>query len=209
MMLGGAGHSALEGGEVGGDVVDMEVNEGLLAFGAEEEGAVGGVVHEEVFGGDGRAGGMAEEVELFLEVGGGVGVVGAEAVAGEVDLGGGVEGGGEGIGPGGAGGGVGAPAAGGEPAVASAGGVAVDGDEEDVVFAQLAAPLVHAAAALGQGDVRFFRDQERGIQAPGLKGGDDAACEEPVLGVFQETAVGAALALGVDAVAVVDEDLHS
>lgn len=25
-MLGGAGHSALEGGEVGGDAVDMEVN---------------------------------------------------------------------------------------------------------------------------------------------------------------------------------------
>ena len=30
-----------------------------------------------------------------------------------------------------------------------------------------------------------------------------------VLGVFQETAVGAPLALGVDAVAVVDEDFHS
>ena len=28
----------------------MEVNEGLFAFGTEEEGAVGGVVHEEVFG---------------------------------------------------------------------------------------------------------------------------------------------------------------
>lgn len=48
-MLGGAGHSALEGGEVGCDAIDMEVNEGLLAFGAEEEGAVGGVVHEEIF----------------------------------------------------------------------------------------------------------------------------------------------------------------
>lgn len=119
------------------------------------------------------------------------------------------EGGGEGIGPGVTTGGVGAPAAGGEPAVAPAGGVAVDGDEEDVVFAQLAAPLVHAAAALRQGDVRFLRHQERGVQAPGLKGGDDAACEEPVLGVFQETAVGASLSLGVDAVAVVDEDLHS
>ena len=54
-------------------------------------------------------------------------------------LGGSVEDGGEGIGLGVATGGVGAPAAGGEPAVASAGGVAVDGDEEDVVFPQLAA----------------------------------------------------------------------
>lgn len=187
----------------------MEVNKRLLAFFAEEEVTVLGVVHEEVFGEDGRAGGMAEEVEVFLEVGVGVGVVGAEAVAGEVGLGGGVEGGGEGIGTGGAGSGVGAPAAGGEPAVASAGCVAVDGDEEDVVFAQLAAPLVHAAAALGQGDVVLLGYQEGGVVPPGLKGGDDAAGEEPVLGVFQKPAVGAPLALGVDAVAVVDEDLHS
>ena len=187
----------------------MEVNKRLLAFFAEEEVTVLVVVHEEVFGEDGGAGGVAEEVEVFLEVGVAVGVVGAETVAGEVGLGGGVEGGGEGIGPGVATGGVGAPAAGGEPAVASAGGVAVDGDEEDVVFAQLAAPLVHAAAALGQGDVRFLGHQEGGVVAPGLEGGDDAAGEEPVLGVFQETAVGAPLALGVDAVAVVDEDLHS
>ena len=71
----------------------MEVNKGLLAFLAEEEVAVGGVVHEEVLGEDGRAGGMAEEVEVFLEIeiGVGVGVVGAESVAGEVGLGGGFE----------------------------------------------------------------------------------------------------------------------
>jgi hypothetical protein len=37
------------------DAIDIEVNKGLLAFGTEEEGAVGGVVHEEVFGEDGRA----------------------------------------------------------------------------------------------------------------------------------------------------------
>ena len=187
----------------------MEVNKRLLAFFAEEEVTVLGVVHEEVFGEDGGAAGVAEEVEGGFLVGVAVGVVGAEAHAGKVGLGGGVEGGGEGIGPGVATGGVGAPAAGGEPAVAPAGGVAVDGDEEDVVFAQLAAPLVHAAAALGQGDVRFLGYQEGGVVAPGLEGGDDAAGKEPVLGVFQETAVGAPLALGVDTVAVVDENLHS
>jgi len=124
---------------------------------------------------------VAEEVEVFLEVGVGVGVVGAEAVAGEMVAGGGVEGGGEGIGPGVATGCVGAPAAGGEPAVAPAGGVAVDGDEEDVVFAELAAPLVHAAAALRQGDVVFLGYQEGCVVAPSLEGGDDAAGEEPVL----------------------------
>ena len=124
-------------------------------------------------------------------------------------LGGVVEGGGEGIGTSGTGSGVGAPAAGGEPAVAVAGGVAVDGDEEDVVFAQLAAPLVHAAAALGQGDVRFLGHQEGGVQAPGGEGVHDAPGDDAVFEVFQETAVGAPLSLGVDAVAVVDEDLHS
>jgi hypothetical protein len=41
----------------------MEVNKGLLAFFAEEEVAVLVVVHEEVFGEDGGADGVAEEVE--------------------------------------------------------------------------------------------------------------------------------------------------
>ena len=76
-----------------------------------------------------------------------------------------VEAGGEGIGPGVAMGGVGAPAGGVVPAVAVAGGVGVDGDEDDVVLAELAAPLVHAAAALGQGDVPFLRDKEFGVDA--------------------------------------------
>ena len=55
-MLGWAGHSALEGGEVGGDAVDVEVNKGLLAFFGEVEGAVGGAAHEYVFGEGGVAG---------------------------------------------------------------------------------------------------------------------------------------------------------
>ena len=50
----------LQGTKVGNDSVDMEVNKGLPAFFAEEEGAVGGVVHEEVFGEDGGAAGVAK-----------------------------------------------------------------------------------------------------------------------------------------------------
>ena len=49
----------LDGFEVGGDAIDMEVNEGLLAFGAEEEVAVGGVVHEEILHKDSRGQCMA------------------------------------------------------------------------------------------------------------------------------------------------------
>ena len=58
-----------------------------------------------------------------------------------------VEGGGEGIGPGVATGGVGAPAGGVVPAVAVAGGVGMDGDDDDVVLAEPAAPGIDAAAA--------------------------------------------------------------
>ena len=58
------------------DAINMEVNEGLLAFFAEEESAVGGVVHEEVFGEDGGAGGVAEEVEVGFLVGIGIGIMG-------------------------------------------------------------------------------------------------------------------------------------
>ena len=35
-MLGGAGHLSLEGGEVGGDAGDVEVDDGGLAFRGEE-----------------------------------------------------------------------------------------------------------------------------------------------------------------------------
>ena len=58
-MLGGAGHLSLEGGEVGGDAGDVEVDDGLLAFRGEEEGTVGVGVHEEVFGQDSWGRGMA------------------------------------------------------------------------------------------------------------------------------------------------------
>lgn len=208
-MLGGAGHSSLEGGEVGGDAIDMEVNKGLLAFFAKEEVTVLVIVHEEVLGEDGGADGVAEEVKGGFLVGVAVGVVGAEAHAGEVGLGGVVKGGGEGIGNGSAGSGVGAPAAGGEPAVAVAGGVAVDGDEDDVLAAQLSAPFVYTAAALWQGDVRFLGHQEDGVQAPGGECVHNAPGDDAVFAVFQQAAVGRTLAPRLGSVAIFDEDLHS
>lgn len=58
-MLGEAGHFSLEGGEVGGDAVDVKVDEGLLTFLTQEEVTILVVVHEEVFGEDGGADGVA------------------------------------------------------------------------------------------------------------------------------------------------------
>ena len=92
---------------------------------------------------------MAEQVEVGLQVRVAVGVVGAEALAGQVERGGFIEACGEGIGPGVAPRGVGAPAGGIVPAVATAGGIGVDGDEDDVAGAEDLADGVYAAAALG------------------------------------------------------------
>lgn len=64
----------------------MKVNEGLLALRTQKEVAILVVVHEEVFGENGGADGMAEEVEGGFLIGGAVGVVGAEAHTGDVPL---------------------------------------------------------------------------------------------------------------------------
>jgi len=100
-----------------------------------------------------------KEVKVGFEVRVAVGVVGAESLAGKVEAGGFVEAGGKGIGTGVAAGRVGAPAGGIVPAVAPAGSVGVDGDEDDVVFAEAPAEGVDAAAALGQQDVFLFGDE--------------------------------------------------
>lgn len=118
-----------------------------------------------------------------MALGGAVGVVGAEALAGKGGLDGGVEAGGQGVGVGVAPCGVGAPAGGVAPAV--------------------------TAAALGQGDVPFLRDEEFGIEAEGEEAVHDAGGDEPVSGVFPEPPIRRALARCLDAVAVVDEDFHS
>ena len=137
---------------------------------------------------------MEEDVEVLFQIGVAVRVVGAEAHSGEMAGGGIVEAGGQAIGPGVATGGVGAPAAGVHPAVAVACGIDVDGNEDDVVFAQAPAPFVDAAAALRQGDVFLLGDEEFGIMALGGQGRDNAAGNAAGLGVFEKAAVGAALA---------------
>ena len=81
-------------------------------------------------------------------------------LAGQVERGGFIEACGAGIGPGVAPRGVGAPAGGIVPAVATAGGIGVDGDEDDVAGAEDLADGVNATAAFGEGDVLLFRHEE-------------------------------------------------
>ena len=54
--------------EIGDDVVDVQVDDGLATFGGEEEGTVFLVVHEEVLGQDCRAERVLKNVEGGLEV---------------------------------------------------------------------------------------------------------------------------------------------
>ena len=90
------------------------------------------------------------------------------------------------------------------PAGAVAGGVDVEGDEEDVGGALGCADGVGAADAFFEGDVFGFGDEELDVVAFGLEGCEDLVGEVAVVGVFEEGAVWGAFAFGLDAVAVVD-----
>ena len=154
---------------------------------------------------------MEEDVEVLFQVGVAVGVVGEETHTGEVVAGCVVEASGQAVGPGVATGCVGAPATGVHPSASSAGSVDVNGDENDIVFAELAAPGVDAAAALLQGDVFLFWNEEFGVIALGDQGRDDAAGDVAGYLFFPESGVRLGFdVLGVTSVAVpeaaVDED---
>lgn len=113
----------------------MEADKGVAAEGGFQEEEVLGVIVEEIFAEGAGAEGVFEEGEAGFEVWVVVCVVAAELVTGEVEGGGLVEAGGEAVTGGLASGGVAGPAAGGHPLAAVSGGVGVDGDQADVVFA--------------------------------------------------------------------------
>ena len=62
----------------------MEVNVGLLTCVGCEEGEVIGIGHEEILREDSWAEGVAEDVEVLLDVGIAIGYIGSELHAGEV-----------------------------------------------------------------------------------------------------------------------------
>ena len=152
--------------EIGEDAFYVETFEGMATEIGCEEGYVFGVVLKEVFGEDGGAFCMLEDVEVGFEVivaVGGVGAIGdlvlavlAEELAcievfhvfGEVVACGGIETGGEEVGLGLSFCGVGAPASCGHPFCAVASTIHVDGDIDAVFYAIHIADFVHALAAV-------------------------------------------------------------
>ena len=101
---------------------------------------------------------------------------------------------GEDVGEGVAFGGVAGPAGGSVPAGAVAGGVDVEGDEEDVGGALGCADGVGAANAFFEGDVFGFGDEELGVVAFAVEGCEDLVGEVAGVGVFEEGAVWGAFA---------------
>jgi len=126
-----------------------------------------------------------------------------------VELGGIVEAGGEAVCAGVATGGEAGPAAGIHPAVAFAGGVQVEGEEDDVGGAFCQADVVDTAAAFLEGDVFVFGDDDAGVKAQGGETGLDAPGQGAVVGVLAQPSVGRALPGRADAVAGVEKCNHS
>lgn len=84
----------------------------------------------------------------------------------------------------------------------------MDGDENDVVFAEGLADGVDAAAAFGKWNVFLLRDYDAGIISELEKSGVEAGCYLAIETVFKEAAVGAAFASGIVTVAGVKKDCH-
>ena len=92
--------------------------------------------------------------------------------------------------------GVAAPATGGHPLPTVAGGVGVDGDQADILLAQLTAPGVGTLDAGAEGDVVVFGDEEVGIVAGVFQLPDDGGGDLPGVAPFVVTAVRGAFAGG-------------
>ena len=195
--------------QISEDPFHVEIDDGLGAFSGLQEGYVVFIILEEILGEDGRAAGVAQHVEVALDIRITIRVVFTEPVAGEPVFGGLVEGCCEAVCRGLSRGGVAAPSAGIHPFTAVSCRIDVKGDEEYLVFAHFLTECVDPVAALGEGDIVQLRNQEPGIEAQGDQVFLNLFCEEASVCVFAEEAVRAPLAGGFLAVAIVEEDNHN
>ena len=187
----------------------MEIDDSPGSFFRLQEGHVLPVIHKEILCQDSWAAGVSDDIEVLLDVGISIGEVSPEAHLREPGLRNFIEFCGQGIRLGLTSSRKAAPAPSIEPIPAVSSGINVNGEENYLIVAELPADGVYAAAALLQGDVFALGNYELGIKAQGKEPFPDQEGKVSVIGVFAEVAVGAPFAGRVNAVAVVEEDLHS
>ena len=145
----------------------MEIDDGQGAFSRLQEGYVVFIILEEILGEDGRAAGVAEDVEVAFDIRITIRVVFTEPVIWEPVFGGLVEGCCEPVCRGLSRCGVADPSAGVHPFTAVSCRIDVKGDEVYLVFALFLTECVDTAEALREGDILQLRNQEPGIEAQG------------------------------------------
>lgn len=130
------------------DSFNVKIDESLRALCGLKEGNILAVIHKEVLGQDSGAAGVANDVEVLLDVGISVGEVGPETHSRQMFFRGFVQACCQGVGLGPASGGEAAPSPSIEPILAFSGGVNVDGDKNHLIVPELPADGIYAAAAL-------------------------------------------------------------
>ena len=82
------------------------------------------------------------------------------------------------------------------------------GYQHYLVTAQLATYLVGPTASLCQGDVFHLRNEQLGIQAVALQTLVDLTCYISIIGELAEQSIWTSLPGSVNAVAIIEENLH-
>lgn len=151
---------------------------------------------------------MAEDEEVFLQVGITICIIGAEPVARQVGFRGIVERRCQGVSGRVASGSITAPPTGFHPMLTVSCGIDMNGNQNHLIAPETLADLIGSPASLGEGDVFALGHQKPGVEAQGGELLLDAEGEVAVVGIFAEKAVGAAFAGRVEAVAVVEKHDH-
>ena len=133
--------------DVGDNSFNVQLLDGFFPFCAQQEVAVGLRVLEKIFRQDGRAHCVVEDIESRFKVRITIGIIRAQAMSGQPDLGRFAQARGQIVRERLAPGSVAAPAAGIHPFVAASRSVHVDAHQADIPAAQLGANAVHPPAA--------------------------------------------------------------
>ena len=182
----------------------MELDNGRLSFVAQQEVAGAVAVHKSVLRQAGGTSCVLEDIECRFLICVAIGVIKAHPMTRQVLQGGLAKMVGENISGCLARRSIAAPAFCIVPFVATACSIHVDGNKTNVPAAKFGANEVDSLAALRQGNVFVFWNQEFGIKTEGGETGHNTAGNLPVVGPFKETTVRTSFTRCFPAVSVVD-----